>query len=153
MRAILLFLGCLLGCETQRLDPFPLENSDAGSGAPGPACESDDDCDRGGCDPATHTCRESCSSNDDCDGRRWVCETTRSTCVECTLDEPCQRGLAICRSDVCIECYADADCDDERPHCELDRNRCRECLDDDHCRSDERCDDDEHRCETVQSTQ
>lgn len=155
-----------IGCESQVLDPFPVENAGLSCATHGdcalPAafcqaetgscveCRSEDDCDRGTCDLVTHTCRRSCSTNDDCNGsRRDLCERARGICVECANDTHCQVGLAICREDVCIECMNDDDCKDGDEHrCEIARNRCRECLGDDDCPDGTHCDEDELRCES-----
>lgn len=153
-----------LGCESQVLDPFPVENAALNCTSHGdcalPAafcdtasgrcveCRDEDDCDRGTCDLATHTCRQSCSENNDCDGRRrTLCVLARGVCVECANDTHCDVGLAICRNDVCIECMSDSDCENDR-RCEVARNRCRECLEDADCWDGSHCDEDEMRCES-----
>jgi Cys-rich repeat protein len=158
----------LLGCESRVLDPFPGENgsgssaracaSDGDCAWPAPYCDealgrcvecrSENDCDRGVCDSATLTCRESCSSNNDCDGRRWLCESGRGVCVECATDSHCDRGIGICEEDACIECRSDNDCWEDEPHCETARSRCRECLEDAQCPEGQHCDSDDRRCES-----
>ena len=66
-----------------------------------------------------------CDTNADCGGETPTCRGD-GFCVECTGNQDCTGGDAVCGAGLCGECVADNDCAASQPFCDTSRAECTE---------------------------
>jgi Cys-rich repeat protein len=109
-------------------------------------CLAGNDCPaRQGCDTVTHRCLDICVDGDDvCPGVGFICDRSRSLCIECKTSANCAGSTTgrVCDVPIgrCVECTGNAQCPTSKPACDRRSGRCVACLASSACGAGAVCD-------------